>query len=104
MLFAQDKKARPTAQNTNEASSSEVLVGRITNTNTSRELILLDPRLIAQNVDCSVVGYTFSMQGNGKSWGPVTVKGSKFTDDIKDHIVDWDGNGRCHRIHLKISR
>ena len=88
--FAQKKQGRPTAQLVNENTGANVMLGRINTTNTTRELILLDPRLIAQQVDCSVAGYSFSMSAGGKNFGPVTVTGPKLTSEIKEAIVDWD--------------
>jgi hypothetical protein len=92
-LYGQNKQKRPTAELMNEKTTPNVLLGRINSANTSRELILLDPRLVAQQVDCSVAGYSFSMSAGNKYYGPVTVTGPKLTPEIKQTIVDWDMPG-----------
>ncbi len=67
-----------------------VLVGQIKGPNTLRELMLTNARLIPQELDYSVVGFTFSMHSGDKSWGPVTVTGAAFTPEIKETMNDWD--------------
>jgi hypothetical protein len=75
----------------NEVSAiSVVRLGTIETTTTSREKILAYPRLLPQSLDCEVTGYDFVMTANGKTWGPVSVKGAVLNEDIKDKIKDQD--------------
>ena len=68
----------------------EVLVGTIGSAVTSRERVLAYPRLLPQSLSCEVTGFEFSLTTKGKPWGPVTVKGAAFNEEIKDKIKDTD--------------
>ena len=71
-----------------------VLLGTIETPVSSREKILSYPRLIPQALGCEVTGFTFSITDGDikgdKMWGPVTVKGAVFTEEIKDKIKEWE--------------
>jgi hypothetical protein len=106
--LAQDHRGHQTALLAKDDATPDVMLGTPiaigATTNTSREQVLRDPLLIAVNPDCAVTGFTFSMSSGNKSWGPVTVKGMRLTDDIKDKIGDWDTNNvtiTFDNIHLK---
>lgn len=105
--LAQDHRGHaPRALLSMNESGSEVLLGTITGGNTSQELVLRNPRLIAQQENCLVSGFSFSMKSGNKSYGPVSVNGSTLTDEIKDKIRDWDANNvtiTLDNIHLKCS-
>lgn len=67
-----------------------VILGTIETDNASREKILAYPRLISLELGCEIKGYTFSISGGGKSWGPVDVKGAVLNEDIKDQVKEMD--------------
>ncbi len=73
-------------------TGSLVLIGQISQKTTSREVIMLAPRLIAQDASCDVSGYSFSISNSkGQSWGPMGAKGAEFTYQMKDKMKEWDG-------------
>ena len=80
--------AQATAANNDGAPS--VLVGTIETTQTSREQVLAYPRLLPQALNCDVTGFDFSITADGKTWGPVSVKGAVFSDEVKDKIKELD--------------
>jgi hypothetical protein len=85
-----------TAENENTGMPA-VTLGTIETTATSRENILAYPRLLTRLLDCEVTGYDFSLTENGKTWGPVSVKGAVLNEAIKDKIKDLDP------VNIKIS-
>ena len=69
-----------------------VLIGQIKGAHTSRELIMLAPRLISQDASCDVRSYSFSISNSkGQTWGPMASQGAEFTYQMKDKIKEWDG-------------
>ena len=69
-----------------------VLIGQIKGAHTSREVIMLAPRLISQDAGCDVRSYSFSISNSkGQSWGPMAAQGTELTYQMKDKIKEWDG-------------
>ena len=67
-----------------------VLLGTIETTNTSRERVLSYPRLQPQRLGCEVTSFNFTITANGKTWGPVTVKGPLLSEKVKNKIKVLD--------------
>lgn len=67
-----------------------VTVGTINTAVTSREKVLGYPRLLVQELNCEVTGFSFTLTANGKTFGPVKVKGAVFNDEIKDKIKETE--------------
>lgn len=83
-----DANSQATAVNSDGAPV--VLLGTIETTVTSREQVLAYPRLLPQALNCEVTGFDFSITANGTTWGPVSVKGAVFNDDVKDKIKELE--------------
>ena len=73
-----------------DAGAPEVRLGAIETTTSSKEKILSYPRLIPQALDYEVKSFTFTMTAGDKTWGPETVKGAVFTEEIKDQIKEQE--------------
>jgi len=86
------KPAKPDAPAEPAPSGTLVLIGQISQAHTSREVIMLAPRLISQDAGCDVRSYSFSISNSkGQTWGPMASQGTEFTYQMKDKIKEWDG-------------
>ena len=73
----------------NEQTPS-VTIGTIESAITSREKVLAYPRLLVQDLNCEVTGFSCTIACNGKTYGPFKVKGPVFNDDIKDRVKELE--------------
>ena len=96
-LRSQNANAQPTAVAETHATATpstdgapRVTVGTIETNTTSREKVLAYPRLLVQELGCEVKGFTFTITAGDKTWGPETVKGAVFNEEIKDKIKEWE--------------
>lgn len=83
-----------------------VTVGTIDAPVTSREKVLAYPRLLAHSLSCEVTDFEFSLTSGGKTWGPVAVKGTAFSVEVKDKIKETEPENvkiSITNIHLKCS-
>ena len=76
--------------NAHKPGAVVVTLGTIDSKMTSHEKVLAYPRLLAQDVNCEVVGFTFTIKSDKKSFGPVTVKGAVFTEEIMDAVKEME--------------
>lgn len=81
------KRADPAAKND---GAPVVTIGTIESAVTSREKVLAYPRLLAQELNCEITGFSCTISCNGKTYGPFTVKGAVFNDDIKDKVKELE--------------
>lgn len=83
-----------------------VTVGIIDAPVTSREKVLAYPRLLVQSLGCEVTDFEFSLTAGGKTWGPVPVKGTAFSVEVKDKIKETEPDNvklSITNIHIKCS-
>jgi hypothetical protein len=86
--------SKPIASATIPPSKNEqtpsVTIGTIESPITSREKVLAYPRLLVQDLNCEVTGFSCTIACNGKTYGPFKVKGAVFNDDIKDKVKELE--------------
>ena len=89
MAYAQKQKKKK-----NEPAAlppPRVWVGNVRTYNTTREVILSNPKLITDSVGCRVSGFTISLHAPGHPfYGPLWAVGEDFTQVQKDVIQQWD--------------
>jgi hypothetical protein len=76
--------------NTQKSGAVVVTLGTIDSKMTSREKVLAYPRLLVQELNCEVMGFTFSISNGKESYGPYVVKGAVFTEDITDRVKELE--------------
>jgi len=72
------------------AGAPSVTIGTIESAITSREKVLAYPRLLVQELNCEITGFTCTINCNGKTYGPFKVKGAVFNDDVKDKVKELE--------------
>jgi hypothetical protein len=86
--------ARPTAQAGPITGKNDgapmVTIGTIESAMTSREKVLAYPRLLARQLNCDIVSFSFTISANGKTWGPFEVKGAAFPEEVRDKIKETE--------------
>src|SRR5579872_3577832 len=82
--------ASVTTQEKNSGGTPAVTIGTIESAITSREKVLAYPRLLVQELNCDITGFTCTISCNGKTYGPFKIKGAVFNDDIKDKIKELE--------------
>lgn len=92
--YAQNK---PQLRDPNRAMTAEengsapaVTWGTIDGAITSRERVLAYPRLLPQALNCEVTGFEFTMTAEGKTMGPVNVKGAVADEKVKNMIKETE--------------
>lgn len=84
------RKANHTMATTDNGGAPPVTVGTIETPVTSREKVLAYPRLLVQQLNCEVTGFDFALTANGKTWGPVSVKGAAFDEEVKNKVKETE--------------